>query len=653
MKTATHTIRRSALLALTALLTVLLALTIAVPHSAAAPPASKSSPPEQRLDRSGHTKRVFPQEIMKAGNKRLSLAQALLDTAKAQAAKDKTHGADTAALDLIVDLEGAPADLEAALLIEAQTQGAVADVTPSATPSALVAPSGDATFPVTIDGVLATAGDLTLDLGLLTADDRAWFIDLLGRAYPAMVDVYGPPAAPLTVRVWKNVSLPYQGLYAPAGNLLLVRSLAADVAIHELLHAFRDEAMSTVPAYEEGIVRAAEVTVLDRLGIPSWDSGFSYVYDRMYDSHNADTLLGSTGTFLAGYGPMYLLRYQTAGMAWAQAEIARPGLLREFNTAYVKAVLADPARRDDAAYQASTLASLAGEVEGRSLAEWAPLQRPLAPTGGAGVQLHADVTADTLTVRLYTRDEYGFEAAAFGTVAVEVSDPSADQKVRTLSLATSAIGMAASELGTPTPRRLDVRLTANTPGGTAGRELQVYGGAGQGLFGIIPGSTHPATGTVSARIATADGRSTSFTAPIIDHAFQVPGLGDFLGVVTLTVTFEGDSTTWQQVVVKGRGDTYVALGDLRPAVDTAPAAEVAPTPGTVDTQPSTVVVLPVAPVVETVAPVVETGRNNPNVRMVPQRPAHGTVAPPPRSDTPRVKPTQANQTPTVALQKTR
>lgn len=550
-----HLLRSGVVFALSILLATMLSTGVLATGVRADPTARR-----QTTERGDRVVKAFPSGVH-TGTARAALARDLLATAVEEAGSARSLGADTEYLDLVVEYTGGPVDLEALLSTESLEQAA-ADVTGG---SALTTVTSDGSA-VTVSGTLATMGVLTLDLGLLTAADRTWFVDLLGRAYPVMVDAYGPPAQPLTVRVWKNSFLPYAGLYTPTGNFLLVRELSADAVIHELLHAFRDDVMSTVPVYEEGIVRAAEVLVLDRLAIASWDSGHSYTYDRMYSAHNQDTVLSAYGTIIAGYAPMYLLRYQVAGMAWGKAELAQPGFLRDFNSRYVAAALADALVRGDGTAQRALFAGMAGTIEGAAPGAWVVLQEALTPTGAAGLQLHADVTDDALTVRLYYRDANGTEVAAPGTLEISVT-PHGSTSPRVYSATTSGLGMTTLPLGTAAPARLDIRVTAQTGYGTAVRSFQAYGGVGSGLFGIITGDAHPTTGTITATNG-AGGATAVYAVSLSDGAFHIPELADYQGVVELSVVFEGDPGVYTASIVKGSGATYVRLTDLVKAADT-------------------------------------------------------------------------------------
>ena len=339
-----------------------LALLLALAATVTPTPAAAAAGPGNDF----RLQRTLPAAALKAETPTLILANDMAAAAQERAAADRRAGIDPRSIDLIVDYQS--------------TRSFSRDRGTPPPPAKPAVETGGGPTPE-----IVTFGSLTLNLYWLSQDERDWLADLLRRAYPVMVDVYGPPAAPLTITVFRIESLPYAGMYAPLGDVLVVRSFTPDIVIHELLHAFRDDLMSTVPAYEDGMARAAEVAVFSRLGIAFWDSDHTYVYDRMYAAHNQDTLLGSSGAFVTGYGPMALLRYQTAGMAWGKALIADPAVLRSFNEKYNRLAAADPSLRGDLLGQLALLAQVTGQIEGRPGKAWAEAQQPLHPTGGAGL----------------------------------------------------------------------------------------------------------------------------------------------------------------------------------------------------------------------------------------------------------------------------
>lgn len=497
--------------------------------------------------------RTFPAGALRSSDPGAALMRDLLAAGVQHAASPLGQGAELRDLDLVVQYAGAPADLDV-LLAQEPLAGAAADITGGVGQTVAAG--------ATIDGTMYSSGELTLDLSLVDPSSRPWFADLLARAYPVMAEVYGPPAQPIVVRVWVNAALPYAGLYAPAGNLLLLRELSQDTAVHELLHAFRDDLMSSVPVYEEGIVRAAEVEVLDRLGTTYWDSGHTYVYDRMYSAHNDDTLIGSDGTVIAGYGPMYLLRYQEAGMAWAKAELAQPGFLRAYNQRYVAAAAADPLVPGDGSLQRALFGTAGGTIEATEATIWAGLQHALAPTGGEGVQLHADVTDDSLTARVYHRGPDGTERPAPGSLTLTLT-PAGASIPQAFTLSTSAAGLASLPLNSGSPTRLHVSIEAHTEYGSAARSFPAYGGMGSGLFGIVTGDAHAATGTVTATVPSPSGKPVRFTASLTGYAFDLPELADYRGSVDLCFAFDGESPAYAATVVKGRGATYALITSLK------------------------------------------------------------------------------------------
>lgn len=105
--------------------------------------------------------------------------------------------------------------------------------------------------------------------------------------YPTAKAIYGPPAFNITVNVRKSSGGAFVGEYNPSLNeMVLQNSVDLTVLCHEMIHAFRDDFIITLPSYEEGMTRAAEVEVFNQLAAytHSFDEHHSYTYDVYYEA---------------------------------------------------------------------------------------------------------------------------------------------------------------------------------------------------------------------------------------------------------------------------------------------------------------------------------------------------------------------------------
>ena len=126
---------------------------------------------------------------------------------------------------------------------------------------------------------------------------------------------------------------------------MVIRNAAAqDLFCHEMIHAFRDDYVVSLNSYEEGMTRAAEVEVFDRLdAYTSTFEDHAYYYDVFYEELNNPVIGSQFGSFNQTFpNTFFLLRYQLSGYAWAKPLIENPTFLAEFNREYYAAVLSDP-----------------------------------------------------------------------------------------------------------------------------------------------------------------------------------------------------------------------------------------------------------------------------------------------------------------------
>ena len=148
------------------------------------------------------------------------------------------------------------------------------------------------------------------------------------QALPLITKVYGPPSHSFTVDVVQDPTISYAGEYLSSANTALLRVVAEDVFIHELVHAYRDDDIIGVETWEEGMARAVEVQVATQIMPGYWDASHSYPYATYYDNVNKPKLGVANGSINGQGDPsLALLRYETSSYAWAKIMIQSPGFL--------------------------------------------------------------------------------------------------------------------------------------------------------------------------------------------------------------------------------------------------------------------------------------------------------------------------------------
>ena len=389
-----------------------------------------------------------------------------------------------------------------------------------AEPSAEPAPASDA---VPASGVAPPRLDFTFESPDTpwTAEERTLLERVIGAVYPVAVAVYGPPQYAITVNVRKDPALGFPGSYSPSANEISLRDAASPDALgHEILHAFRDDDMLAVSSFEEGMVRAAEVEVFNRLPeYTHWDEHHAYDYDVWYEALNKPAIAAHAGVLQGGYTSL-LLRYQLAGMAWTKAFLEDPGFFARFNTALHEALPSRPEIVGDPEALAALAGSVLPQVEGLPFACWQARQAVFNDAPPEGWFLYQRV--NQFTVDFFRRDAEGREVMQRGAnLRWEVRDASGG----ILSSGTSRTGESGWASIVPRwPGSVDGRVTivasVETPSGRLIDRAYRTAGPDTGLFGVV---TDAADGTVEIRAL--DGNGEPHRTPVRLGAFSLPQLG--------------------------------------------------------------------------------------------------------------------------------
>lgn len=242
-------------------------------------------------------------------------------------------------------------------------------------------------------------------------------------AKAAMDAFFGSPKANGTIKVL-NYDADIQDRTAVAGGAFVPNavggpeirfpvynsSVAASLNfIHTLLLAYRLDSTTPYDAWNEGLVRAAVISIARTPGTipgsPTSDEieaaiGSLYDAGSVYDWCNQPGL--GTKTFIApnllntalpvgdSSGGPYLLRYQMAGTAFSKILIEHPGFAAEFNRRLYAAPAAFQTQSDLALQAQTALNTVAGvadaTVEGQSFATWSNRQSILDGDSWAGVR---------------------------------------------------------------------------------------------------------------------------------------------------------------------------------------------------------------------------------------------------------------------------
>jgi hypothetical protein len=379
--------------------------------------------------------------------------------------------------------------------------------------------STDLTFTFNSPGYPWSSGDLAM---LATA---------LGDLYPAAKAVYGDPAFNITVNVRRDPTISYAGLYYPSLNEMVVRDLVTlDPLCHEMIHAFRDDAIIGLGNYEEGMTRAAEVEVFNRLPwYPHWNRHHSYYYDIYYDGLNAPAIRSMGGGVLWS-AALALVRYQLSGYAWAKPLLEDDQFLSSFNRDYYARLLIDAS----VPYTEPTLAALAAAraptVEGIAFSSWYGQQAVLNPAFLTGTFVYHRMNQYTIDV--FTRLANGQEIANSGvTVQWQVRDYR-DQLLDNGVGVTGGVGTTTFSPAIPDgyAGRLELFATAFTPE-TARSTAFAVAGYGNGVFGVVTSSDEG-----SLLLRPLDVAVAPVSTPVHNGGFQSPELETVRGRISVEYT---------------------------------------------------------------------------------------------------------------------
>lgn len=241
------------------------------------------------------------------------------------------------------------------------------------------------------------------------------------QARPVMNSVFGIPKTPGAVRI-KNYDADIQDRLAVAGGYYVPNaptgpeirfpvynsSVAASINyIHCLLLAYQGTTPYFADAFNEGIVRAATMSIVRTAGSLPNSPGSDQIegtldslYDvtAFYDWYNqpglgaqpfiAPNLLSQTLPPGGSTGGAYLLRYQMAGSAWSKVLTQYPGFANEFNRRYYASPAIYQTEDSLADLGQQTINFLSGgstaTVEGLSFPNWVERQAILDTTNTPG-----------------------------------------------------------------------------------------------------------------------------------------------------------------------------------------------------------------------------------------------------------------------------
>jgi len=363
-----------------------------------------------------------------------------------------------------------------------------------------------------------------------TANELNIINNALSDFYPVIETIYGEPAFTITVNVRKDPSITFSGEYSPITKEIVLRDATQlDVLCHEMIHAFRDENMLLINSYEEGMTRAVEVEVFNRLAAYTfWNENHSYMYDVYYEGLNRQVIGSQFGNFDYA-SPFLLLRYDLAGYAWAKVFLENSNFFVDFNRTLYDKTLLYPLTLSDISILRDIVSSLQPVVEGKPLLTWYEQQGIFDPTPKEGYFLYQNIS--NFNVYYFSRDASGSEKMIAGaTIQWEIYDHE-DRLMLSGSGVTSPLGWISLNPLLPVDYKGRIKIVTSvmTPDGLINNTAFSSAGDHNGIFGIVEGTD---TGVIT--ITPLDGDTPTVTIDVAYGIFEAPSLvvekGRFIAV---------------------------------------------------------------------------------------------------------------------------
>ena len=376
----------------------------------------------------------------------------------------------------------------------------------------------------------------------------------LGNFYPAAESIYGQPAFNITVNVRKDPTISFSGEYSPTMNEIVLRDASQlDVLCHEMIHAFRDDDMITINNYEEGMTRAVEVEVFNRLAAYTfWNENHGYMYDVYYDGLNRQVVGSQSGNFDYA-SPFLLLRYELTGYAWAKVFFENLSFFIDFNRTLYHRTILEPSTRTDESKLREIAASLQPTVEGKPFLTWYEQQGILYPVPPAGYNLYQNIS--NFNVYYFYRDSAGSESMQPDTIIYwEVYDY-LDGFVDSGSDVTSLLGWISIHPVFPADYKGRIKIVASvlSPGGMISNIALRSIGNDNGIFGITADTD---SGSVS--FIPLDDPSSLVNVDVINGAFSAPSLAAVRGRFTAIYT-DNEGETFSKCFNKDASDYFLPM----------------------------------------------------------------------------------------------
>jgi hypothetical protein len=225
----------------------------------------------------------------------------------------------------------------------------------------------------------------------------------LESAYVTARTIAGPPAFDIVVNVQKITNdCGCNGMYSPSENTIYIKeqvgipsdialAMYLDVSTHEMVHAFRDDAMFSVQSLEEGFAESisTEVDLNPKTWPqPSAEPNRNHILNSWYENQNKEQL-ATIGGYFGSNPALRIIRYLSVGFIWSKVLVEHPSFYTSFHRSYYDALVSDPGISGNKDRLLELAKRFAPNVEGVVFDDWVKRQNVMNTKTDRGTKIYS------------------------------------------------------------------------------------------------------------------------------------------------------------------------------------------------------------------------------------------------------------------------
>lgn len=375
--------------------------------------------------------------------------------------------------------------------------------------------------------------------------------------YPEIKKLMGNPFFNISINIRRDTTIAYAGLYFPSLNEMVLHHPAADIVCHESIHAFRDDFVMVMSSFEEGLTRACEIEIFNRLikYQHPFDENHSYPYDYYYESLNRPSISALMGNIFLNPS-LQFLKYQISSYVWAKPFLEDSSFFRRFNDALYSRMTLNPSVPPLENELKTLFLSLKSQIEGLPSSIWYQRQNLLNSQSSPGYYLLQRV--NEFSVNYFQRTSSAEELPQAGSLVSWKQLNYFDTPLNNGELLSSFSGdvfLPVSNGLVGYQGKISVIATVNTPLGLLSDtcERAIYPNGERGIFGVVSGESG---GLVFIRPL--DTLMGTLSRPVINGSFEFPELENVKGRFRVSFLFP-ECQEFSRIYTKDRSKYFVQI----------------------------------------------------------------------------------------------